>query len=82
MGDILWLSSVKKMTSSACFDGSGLKDIFDLLAQGPTLSWSLFGFCEVLIGSLTTENIEASSAKSFTLVSRLSDNSLIYIKKK
>ena len=38
-------------------------------------------FCEVLIGSLTTENIEVSSAKSFTLASRLSDNSLIYIKK-
>ena len=47
-----------------------------------TLPRSLFSFCEVLIWSQTTENIEASSIKSFTLDSRLSDKSLIYTKNK
>ena len=55
---------------------------FPFIGPRTNLSWSLFSFYEVLIGSLTTENIEVSSAKSFTLVSRLSDYSLIYIKKK
>ena len=76
---ILSLSSVEKIITWACFDGSGLKDIFHLLAQRPTLSRSFFSFCEVLIGLLTTENIEESSAKSFTLASRLPDKSLIHI---
>ena len=69
----------EKITSWACLDRSGLKDIFDLLAQRLTLSRSLFSFYEVLIGSWTTENIEVSSANSFTLDSRLSDKLLIYI---
>ena len=81
MGDIFCLSSVKKITSWACLDGSGLKDIFHLLAHRLTLSRSLFSFCDVLTGSRTTENIEVSSAKNFTLDSRLSDISLIYIEK-
>ena len=71
----------EKITSWACLDESGLKDIFHLLAQRLTLSRSLFSFYEVLIGSRTTENIEVSSVKSFTLGSSLSDKSLIYIKK-
>ena len=62
-------------------DGSGLKNIFHLLAQRLALSRSLFSFCEVLIGSRTTENIEVSSAKSFAWDSRVSDKSLIYITK-
>ena len=72
----------EKISSWACLDGSGLKYIFHSLALRLTLSRSLFSFCEVLIGSQTTKNIEVSSAKSFTLDSRLSDKSLIYIKKK
>ena len=80
--DIVWLSSVKKIISLACFDGLGLQDIFHLLAQRPTLSRFLYSFCEVLIGSLTPENIEVSSGKSFTLASRLADKSLIYYIKK
>ena len=71
----------ERITSWACLDGSGLRDIFHLLAQRLTLSRSLFSFCEVLIGLQTTESIEVSSAKSFTLDSRLSDKSSIYIKK-
>ena len=63
----------QKITSWACLGGSGLKYIFHLLAQGLTLSRSLFSFCKVLIGSRTTENIEVSSSKSFTLDSRLSN---------
>ena len=75
------LSSMKKLqiTSWACLDGSRSKDIFYLLPQRLTLSRSLFSFCEVLTGSKTTENNEVSSAKSFTLDSRLPDKSLIYI---
>ena len=52
---------------------------FPFIGQRPTLSRSLFSFCEVLMGSLITENIYVSSAKSFTLVSRLPNKSLIYI---
>ena len=63
------------------FPFSELKNIFHLLAQRLTLSRSLFSFCEVLTGSRTTKNIEASFAKSITLDYRLSDKSLIYIKK-
>ena len=58
-----------------------IEGYFHLLFMTDHLSWSLFSFCEGLIGPLTTENIEVSSAKSYTLVSRLSDNSLMYIKK-
>ena len=72
----------EKNTSWACLDGYGLKDIFHLYAQKLTLSRSLFSFYDLLIGSRTTKNIEVSSAKSFTLDSRLSDKSLIYIYKK
>ena len=71
----------EKITSCASLDGSGLKDNFHLLVQRLTLSRSLFSFCEVLIRSRTIENMEVSSAKSFTLDSRLSDKSSIYIKK-
>ena len=71
----------EKNTSWACLDGSGLKDIFHLLAQKLILSRSIFSFCRVLIGSGTNENIEVSSAKSFTLDSRLSDKLLVYTKK-
>ena len=69
----------EKISSWACLDGSGLKYIFHSLDLRLTLSRSLFSFCEVLIWSRTIENIEVSSAKSFTLDSRLSDKSLIYI---
>ena len=71
----------EKINSWACLDGSGSKYNFHLLAQRLILSRSLFSFCEVLIGSRTTEKTEVSSAKSFTLDSRLSDKSLIYVKK-
>ena len=40
----------------------------------------LFSFREVLIGSRTIENTEVSS-RGFTFDPRLSDKSLIYIKK-
>ena len=69
----------EKNTSWAYLDGYGLKDIFHLYAQKLTLSRSLFSFYDVLIGSRTTKNIEVSSAKSFTLDSRLSNKSFIYI---
>ena len=70
----------KKITSQACLDGPGLKDIFHLLTQRLTLSRSLFSFCKVLKGSQTTKNIEVSSTKCFTLDSILSDKALIYQK--
>ena len=70
----------EKITSRACLDGSWLKDIFHLLAQRLTLSRLLVNFCKVLIGSRTTENMEVSYAKSFTLDSRSSDKSLIYMR--
>ena len=47
----------EKITSWACLDGSGLKEIFHLLAQRLTLSSSLFNFWEVLIRSQTTEKL-------------------------
>ena len=54
----------EKITTWACLDGSGLKDILHLLAQKLTVSRSLFSFYEVLIGSRTTKTIEVSSAKN------------------
>ena len=72
----------KNIISWACVDGSGLKNSFYLLAQRPALAKSLFSFCEVLVGSLVTENIKVSSAKSLTWGSRLLDKLLIYIKEK
>ena len=69
----------KSITFLAYSDGSGLKDIFQILAQRLTPSKSVFSFCEVLIGSRTTENIEVSSAKRFTLDFRLPDKLLVYI---
>ena len=69
----------EKITSWACLGGSGLKDIFHLLTQRLNLSRSLLSFCGVLMGSQTTKNIGVSSAKSFSLDSRLSDKSLICI---
>ena len=77
--DIFWLSSVKKDYLLSLFWWIWIEGHFPFIGQRPTLSRSLFSFCEVLMGSLITENIYVSSAKSFTLVSRLPNKSLIYI---
>ena len=64
------------------FDGSALKDILHLLVQRPTLWRYLLSFCEVLIGSLTTENIEVFY--QFIIIieaSRFPDKLLISIRK-
>ena len=77
---IYFVHTSLKITSWACLDRSGSKDIFHLLAQRLTLSRALLSFFKVLIESRTTKN-QVSTSKSFTLDSRLSDISLIYIKK-
>ena len=71
----------KKVKSWVYFEGSGLNDIFHWLTHRRTWSKSLFSFTEVVSGSLATKNIEVSSAMGFTFESRVSDKSLICIKK-
>ena len=58
-----------------------IEGYFSFIGPKTNFTRSLFSFCEVLIVSRTSENIEVSPAKSFTLHFRLSDKSLIYIKK-
>ena len=67
MSDILCLYYMKKLPLGQY-----------LLAKRPTLSRSLFIFCDTMIESLTTKNNEVPSAKSFTLNFWLSDKSLMY----
>ena len=59
-----------------------IEGYFSFIGPKTNFTRSLFSFCEVLIVSRTSENIEVSPAKSFTLHFRLSDKSLIYIKRK
>ena len=69
-----------KMTSAACFVGSGLKLIFYRKAH---LSFSfglLFRLLALLLDTLTVENRDVSSANNSRLHWRLSDESLTYIK--
>ena len=63
----------EEITSWPYFDGSGSKDIFHLLAQGPTLSRSFFSFCED-----NRKHWSIICKRLYIIVSRLSDNSLIY----
>ena len=68
-----------KMTSWACFVGSGLKLIFHCRAHSFILERSLFNrLVETIIW--TTENSDVSSTKSFTSEFKASGKSLLQIK--
>ena len=71
-----------KMTSWACFVGSGLKLIFHWKAHLFISFRSLLGLLAVLSGTLTVENRDVSSANNLGLHWRLSDKSLMYIRNK
>ena len=57
----------EKTTSWACLETSGLKDIFHWYAHFDILSKSLFNCITDTLTSSTTENMDVSSAKSFTV---------------
>ena len=59
---ILWL----KITSFACFEGSGLKLIFHWFAQALTFAKSWFNSSEDKVISFTIEKSDVSSANNFT----------------
>ena len=69
-----------KWTSTTCLEGSGLNDIFYWYVHPTTLPKSLPSFAELSFGSRTREKREVSSAKIFTLHSRLGGMSLIKIR--
>ena len=80
-----WISLVEfllKMTSYACFVGSGLKLIFHWNAHLFISFRSLFTLLAVLSATLTVENRDVSSANNLGLLWRLSNKSLIYIRNK
>ena len=69
-----------KMTPWACLLESGLKLIFHWKAQSLTFFKSSFNSLAEVFTSWTSENNNVSSAKSFTLLVKLSDKSFILIK--
>ena len=68
-------------TSWACFEGFGLNDIFQKYAECKILVRSWFKISADVFGSLTTWNIDVSSAKGLTVDFRFSDKSLMWIRK-
>ena len=57
----------KKATAWACLETSGLKDIFYRYVHFDILSKSLFSCITDTLTSSATENMDVSSAKSFTV---------------
>ena len=72
----------KKNNSLACFEGSGLNDIFHLKAQLDIRFRSSLSIAASLLLSFITENIDVSSANIFILDWIPSGLSLINIRKK
>ena len=56
---------LEKVIYFACFEGSGLKDIFQVYAQLDIKSRSSFSVTEALMMSFITENIDVSPANIF-----------------
>ena len=82
-GWIFLVGFLLKVTSCACFVGSGLKHIFHWKAHLFIFSGLLFRLLAVLLGTLVVENRDVSSAaKKLGLQWRLSDKSLMYIRNK
>ena len=73
---------VEKVISLACFEGSRLKDIFQVYAQLDIKLRSSFSVTEALMLSFLTENIDVSSANIFMFDWIPSRISLIKIRKK
>ena len=71
------ISLPEKITSCACFEGSGLKDIFHWKARELIFSRSWFKSDAELLELKTVENKDVSSANSFALVIKPSGKSLI-----
>ena len=82
LGWILVVVFLLKITSWACFVGSGLKLIFHWKAHLFISFRSLLRLLAVLSGSLTVEIKDVSSANNLGLHWRLSDKSLMYIRNK
>ena len=68
---------LEKITSWACFLGSGLNDVFHWWAQLEIFSKSLFNWSADRLTFFTVEKIDVSSAKSLVLEERLFDKSFM-----
>ena len=73
---------LEKIISVACFDGSGLKDIFQEYVHSDIKYRSSLSVTEAVILSFITENIDVSSAKKNMFDWIPSGISLMIIKKK
>ena len=71
----------EKITSFACLVGYGLNDIFQMKAQSRIFTKSLFSLEAEIVALHTTENREASSANSLTLVVKPKGKSLMSMRK-
>ena len=82
MGEWSWfVHFINKITSSTCFEESGLKDTSNVSAQLLTLSRSLL-HCDAQSFLLqTTEKSDVLPPKSFTKDEISSDKSFVYIRK-
>ena len=65
------------LTSFACLVGSGLNNIFQLIAQSPTFTKSLVSLEAETLALFTTERREVWLANSLTLVVRPRGRSLM-----
>ena len=82
LGWIFLVAFLLKMTSWACFVGSGLKLIFHWKAHLFISFRLLLRLLAVLSGTLTVESRNVSSANNLGLHWRLLDKSLMYIRNK
>ena len=69
LGWFIFVALLENNTSWACFQGSKLNYIFYLYAHSEILVRLLFKISADVLGSLTTWNIEISSAKILQLIS-------------
>ena len=82
LGWIFLVVFLLKMTSWACFVGSGLKFIFHWKAHLFISCRSLLRLLAIFPGTLTVENRDVLSVNNLGLHWRLSDKSLMYIRNK
>ena len=69
------------ITSCACLERSGLKVTFHFYAQWKIYFRSLSSWLAEILGSYTVEDNDVSSANSFTVASKFSGRSFMYIRK-
>ena len=72
---------LENITSCACLERSGLKVIFHFYVQWKKFFRPLSSWLAEILGSYTVEDNDVSSANSFTVDSKFSGRSFMYIRK-